>query len=237
LNIRSWTFDYDPATAGAPLALLATPILLTLWRYEGMARNYDARFGTGTSGTTPGLSAYLYEFGAFFVLMFVVPVLLLRRRPRRSLAELGLGWGGSPRAAVLTVLAAAFVVVPMAWLAAGMPAVRETYPLFRALFQQPALVLPYEAAYVLLFYVAWEAFFRGYLLFTLEAEYGAAAAILIQTMASCLVHIGHPESEILGAIPAGIVFGMIALRTRSIWPTFLLHATLGVLTDLFVLAR
>ena len=54
-------------------------------------------------------------------------------------------------------------------------------------------------------------------------------------MASSLLHIGKPEGEILGAIPIGLLFGWFALRTRSIWYGWAVHASIGVLTDLFIL--
>jgi sensor histidine kinase regulating citrate/malate metabolism len=49
--------------------------------------------------------------------------------------------------------------------------------------------------------------------------------------------VGTDDGEIIGSIFVGILFGAIALRTRSIWYTFILHASLGILTDLFVIWR
>jgi membrane protease YdiL (CAAX protease family) len=60
-------------------------------------------------------------------------------------------------------------------------------------------------------------------------------AILIQTISSSLIHLGKPEGEILGSIIVGIIFGAIAIRTRSFLYVFILHATIGVLTDIFIL--
>lgn len=220
---------------GVYVALLAAPILLTVWRYRGQAANFLTWTGEGRGDDLQQLYAYLWQFGSFFALMFLLPIAAFRGKPRRPLVELGLGPPGGARALWLTLLAIPLVVGPIAWFGAKMPEVRAEYPMLHLLGSRPDFVLAYEAAYVLLYYVAWEFFFRGYLLFTLEGEYGGFAAVLIQTISSCLVHIGKPEGEILGSIPVGILFGVIALRTRSIWPTFLLHASLGVMTDLFVL--
>jgi membrane protease YdiL (CAAX protease family) len=46
-----------------------------------------------------------------------------------------------------------------------------------------------------------------------------------------LLHVGHPLSETLGAIPFGLALGVLALRTRSILPGLLLHAAIGLATD------
>ncbi|HHH55016.1 MAG TPA: CPBP family intramembrane metalloprotease [Bacteroidetes bacterium] len=50
-----------------------------------------------------------------------------------------------------------------------------------------------------------------------------------------MVHIDKPEGEIFGSILAGIVLGIIAIRTKSIWYVIILHATIGILTDLFII--
>jgi len=228
---------WDDARGGALVALVAAPLLLTIWLYHGQA---SALMVASSGLACYGMSAivpYLWQFGSFFLLAGVIPATFLRGRPRRPLTAFGLGWGGSPRALRRTLLAVPLVVAPVAWLASHVPEVRAAYPMLRALHDRPDLVLPYEAAYVFVYYVAWEFFFRGWMLFTLEPAYGGAAAVLIQTAISCLAHVGKPEGEILGAIPVGILFGVIALRTRSIWPTLILHASLGVLTDLLILAR
>ena len=230
-------FGFDRARLPAYVALLSAPVLLLVWRYRGMAWHFDGLFGLGAGGATHDLWSFVYQFGAFFLLAFAVPFGLLRLVPPRTPGCLGLGRPVGTRSVWLTILLAIPIVVLIAWLGSRMPDVRGEYPMLRSLWDRSEWLLPYEAAYVLLYYVAWEAYFRGYLLFTLEGPLGGFTAVLVQTIASALVHIGKPESEALGSIPFGIVMGLIALRTRSIWPTFVLHATLGVSTDLFVLQR
>ncbi|HNR08342.1 MAG TPA: CPBP family intramembrane metalloprotease, partial [Saprospiraceae bacterium] len=90
-------------------------------------------------------------------------------------------------------------------------------------------------AYIFFYYLVWEFYFRGFLLFGLAKIYGPAAAILIQTISSCLVHLGKPEGETLGSVAAGLLFGLLALRTGSIWYGWLIHFSLGVMTDFFIL--
>ena len=103
------------------------------------------------------------------------------------------------------------------------------------LFLRPDLIFPYEAAYVLLYYTAWEFYFRGFLLFSLKDRFGAMEAVIIQTVPSCLIHLNKPPGELFGSIVVGIVFGALAVRTGSFWYGWILHAAIGVLADLFVL--
>jgi membrane protease YdiL (CAAX protease family) len=59
----------------------------------------------------------------------------------------------------------------------------------------------------------------------------------ITTALSTLHHIGHPKLEIVGAACAGVVFCIIALLTRSILYSIVIHALTGVSTDTFIYLR
>jgi membrane protease YdiL (CAAX protease family) len=50
-------------------------------------------------------------------------------------------------------------------------------------------------------------------------------------MASTMLHHGHPPIEVFGAIAAGLAWGFIAYRTRSILSGLGQHALLGIVLD------
>jgi membrane protease YdiL (CAAX protease family) len=117
------------------------------------------------------------------------------------------------------------------------------------------------AAYFFLYYVPWEFFFRGFLLFPFllaaektlgrgqrpgfdsdkDAERARgmvfAAVVFFQTIPSTMIHFGHPLSELASAVVAGLVFGALAWKTRSILPGLFLHAAMGFGTDLFIVCK
>ena len=166
--------------------------------------------------------------------MFVIPVLYVKLVLKKGLNDFGFGLGDRGLGAKILLLIP-LIIVPAIYFAAKMPDVRSEYPLAKSLISDQSHLLVYELAYVIFYYIAWEFFFRGFILFGLKDRFGAFNAVLIQTISSCLVHIGKPEGEIIGSIIVGVIFGTIALRTRSIWYVFLLHAAIGVLTDLFII--
>jgi membrane protease YdiL (CAAX protease family) len=208
-----------------PVVLLSALVLLPLWRYHGVLED---RHG-------PMDSCY-FQFVFFFAIVGVLPLLYARAIGTR-LSELGVGVGDARFGAKLVLLLIPIMVLPVTYVASGMADVRAEYPMCRALYSRRDLVIWYELAYVALFYTAWEFYFRGFMLFGLKSQLGATNAIVIQTMASSLLHIGKPAGEILGSIPIGLLFGLLALRTRSIWYGWAVHASIGVLTDLFILGR
>jgi len=217
------------------ILLLSAPLLLTLYRYHGYAEYFGKYFPSMTSLPLYDFYAHLWQFGIFFVLMLIVPFLIIKLYFKRPFSYYGLGLGDAKFGFKLVLIVIPLLIVPLIFIASKMPDVRAEYPLAKILFSRPDLIIWYQAAYAVFYYIAWEFFFRGFLLFGLKDKLGSFNANLIQTISSCLIHIGKPEGEILGSIVAGIIFGAIALRTRSIWYVFILHACIGILTDLFII--
>ncbi|RKX79816.1 MAG: hypothetical protein DRP87_01655 [Spirochaetes bacterium] len=61
------------------------------------------------------------------------------------------------------------------------------------------------------------------------------AVACVQVIPSTLLHFGHPITETLGAIPAGILFGYLVLKTRSILPGLILHGLVGIALDMSII--
>ncbi len=87
----------------------------------------------------------------------------------------------------------------------------------------------------LAYLVAYEFLFRGLLLFTLYSTLGLWPAIIITTFLYALVHIPKGSKEALGAIPFGVVLGLITIEASSIWPAFFIHVMLALSNDHFAL--
>jgi len=68
-----------------------------------------------------------------------------------------------------------------------------------------------------------ELLFRGFLLFGFSRRFGKWS-IIIQDIPYTLFHIGKPILELPYSAFAGIMFGSINYRSKSFWPSFLLHA-------------
>ena len=82
-------------------------------------------------------------------------------------------------------------------------------------------------------YIGWEFFFRGFIGFGLKKYHGWLVAITVQTTITTLLHIGKPTGELCGAAVGGILFGLIAYRTRSVLYPILIHWYLGLINTYF----
>jgi membrane protease YdiL (CAAX protease family) len=187
----------------------------------------------GASGAEVEWWGTLYQFASAFALFLLVPLLLLKFLGREKLRDLGLGLGDVKFGFWVVILGWLVLALPGGISAGGMEDFCAEYPLAKLSVESGSRFLVYQLAYGLLYYVAWEAFFRGFLQMGLRPYIGDLAAILVQTAASTLLHIGKPLGETWAALLAGFLFGALMLRMRSIWPLVLVHWGLGLLTDVF----
>jgi len=189
-------------------------------------------------------AAALTYFLSFFGLMFALPMaLVLVDGPKFGMSPETLGLQVGDWKIGLTFLAVATpILVASVILGARDPALRQQYPFSKEALKGPLRFVLYEASYVAFYYLAWEFAFRGVVLFGLLAFLpvnipGVAVAIMVQTFLSTIYHIGHPNSEVLGAFLLGLVSGAAAVATGSILYGLLFHAVVGVLNDCMAYRR
>lgn len=82
---------------------------------------------------------------------------------------------------------------------------------------------------------AWEWFFRGYLLISVQRVSNSLIAVLVQAAMFTVMHFGKPTVEVISSFFGAILLGIWALRCRSIMPCFIVHALLTTLNDVAVL--
>ena len=169
------------------------------------------------------------------VTLLLVPMALLRWVGVRP-AEAGLRVGDA-RFGLSAVAALALIAVPVLVLASGDATLQAAYPWAGAWAGERWATLAAWAAVYALYYVSFEFFYRGFVLHVARASWGAAAGIWLQVAMATLVDLGKPLPEMIAAAPASLVFGVIALRSRSVLYPALLHWVIGLTLDVAVLAR
>jgi uncharacterized protein len=230
-DIKTLFQPVSPVEKKARLILLLAPVLLTVWVYYGKRFNYSQYFNPIAS-LPADASAVIFEYIAFFVLMFCIPTLIVKLIWKQPLSEYGVQLGDW-RAGLRIVAWILPLMLLGAYTGSFDPAMQAEYPLAKSMMQSLPLFVLVEAFY-LVYYFSWEFFFRGFMQVGMQKAYGPVMAILIQTVPSVIVHIGKPFAEIFSAILAGLVFGYAAWRTRSIFFSMLLHAVVGIGTDIII---
>src|SRR5204863_4023317 len=80
-------------------------------------------------------------------------------------------------------------------------------------------------------FLSLEFFFRGFMLHGTKRSLGAHA-IWVMVVPYCMIHYRKTFAETMGAIVAGLVLGVVSLRTRSIWGGVVIHICVAVSMDL-----
>ena len=199
--------------------------------YPADERVWHAWFSAGDDVAREQLNGYLYHHAAV-LLCFTLPLLLLKPF---GIADYGLRlfapgdwrWGLK-----WTLIACVALIIPT-WISSLDPQFQAEYPLAPVAMESLPLFLLFAGSY-LLYYIGWESFFRGFIGFgMLGLGYRPFLAMMVQVALSCIIHIGKPEMELIGAIPGGIIMGVLAYRSGSLlWP-LLFHFYLGLLNTWF----
>ena len=187
-----------------------------------------------TFGPNARLYALFYWVSSCVLLYFVVPACVVRFIFRQRLTEYGLGIRGALRHYYVYIVLF-LAILPLIYSVSNSEAFQRQYPFYKAYgdSQLPTGLIYWELAYGLQFF-ALEFFFRGFMVHGLKRRMGAYA-VIVMAVPYCMIHFGKPFPETLGAIFAGLVLGMLSLRTRSIWLGVWIHVSVAWTMDLLSL--
>jgi len=200
--------------------LFGAAVLVLLFRFNRLPQSYE-RYLVGNMA------------GLLWVPMLTVFFIL------REQAD---GYGFRPaadRGVWIWVLALVLLALAGESIVARWPRYQGYYPMYRQFgLGSPnatdiRLLLYFELTYGMYLF-CWEFFFRGYMLFGMARTLGWAA-IIVQAIPFGVMHYGKPE--FLFSFIGGIVLGILAYRSRSFLPAFVLHWAASVGLDLLVLAH
>lgn len=183
-------------------------------------------------GTDPRFGKNLLStISCYFFLLFV-PCLVIVYGFRESVADYGLvskGFLADTKLGISLYL----LMLPLLILVTYFQSFQDYYPMYGGSSSDLKLLLLYELTYGL-YFIGWEFFFRGFLLFGVEKKFGLYSVFLWASLFTAM-HFGKPGPESMGAIVCAVVLGYIAYKTRSIWAGVVAHATVAVTLDLLVI--
>jgi membrane protease YdiL (CAAX protease family) len=233
---------YDGAAEAARVRqiMVVAAVLLVLGYSFGDKPFFDETFGAAVARSKrlapfADLLGYVYWSGAKLLGFGLLPMLHLRLLGGR-LAEYGLGRRPAPSAGEVpqlpwgrTYLLLLSAILPAVIAVSFTRAFQDSYPFYRQAGRSGVDFLVWEVSYLSTF-VAVEFFFRGYLLFGLRRALGSHA-LFVSMLPYCMIHVLKPAPEALGSIFAGLLLGVLALATGSLWCGVLLHVSVAVSMD------
>lgn len=215
------------------LTSIATLMMCVYWYWSRKSRVPDWFFDTMTGVTgldDPQFHATAWRHLMCLILLAIVPTVFTVITDRSTLSGLGLGIKQSGREFLL--VAGLFVLfVPVLYYISTFPGFQRQYPRIRSASAHVEIFVLFHLLY-LIKWAAWEYFFRGWMLFSFQKDFGVRA-VLISTIPFTLMHYGKPELETYSALLAGFILCWLALRARSIWPGVAIHAAVSTTLELF----
>jgi hypothetical protein len=225
-ELRLLVTGIDPVAA---LICTIAAAAYTLSHFEGSSGYFTVtllhrfHFGSFTD-----LAPDMYWLLASNVLFGLLPLLALIVL-REPLSEYGVTLGDKRFGLVLTGLFLG-VMLPIVFVISHQPAFRGTYPLNQGAARDLRHFVIWEILYVG-YFVGWEFFHRGFLLFGLRRRIGNLA-IFVAAVPFTMEHFAKPEIEAWGSFVAAIALGFLAVRARSFWYGALIHGGVALFMDL-----
>lgn len=216
------------------VVLISVPILLTISRYY--VTGIFFKYGSAGYGSSGSADFYKYTFWllADFITLFLLPWLTIRFIFKDNLNAYGIKAGEVKTGIKLSVLFVA-IMIPVVWIITTTEGFILTYPMMAEARGSWTVFFIFESG-ILIYIFAWEFFFRGFMLFGLKDKFGYYA-VFIQMIPFVLMHYGKPPAESFGAILGGLVLGILAYRTRSIYYCIITHAGIMFSIDLLSVLR
>jgi uncharacterized protein len=247
-RLRSYVLTIDDEAArdrdaqvgydrGPLVACVVSTLALVFMEYSSertLARWLYALDPSLYSPRTARLAELSLWIGVRLVGFFVLPALAIRLLLRARVVDSGLRLGalGSHFWPYLVLFA---LVLPCLVLAAQRPEFTSYYPFYKHAGESWLDLGLWELLYASHF-VALEFFFRGFWLEACRRSLGSHA-VFVAVAPYCMIHFTKPLLEVLAAIPAGIVLGLLAMRARSIWGGAALHVGVAWTMDALALAK
>ena len=226
---------------------VSTAIILTLNKYLGdtqflksfllsvgfikQANTLDSLFITSSNALFNKLIYWAVVTIFFYV---VPPFIIIKLIFKEKLSSFGLGIKEAFSDYKLYIIML-LVMIPVIFLCSKNVNFQNNYPFYRlsngeSLTQH---LIIWEIVYCFQFF-ALEFFFRGFLLHGIKNRFGFYS-IFVMIIPYCMIHFGKPFPETLVSIIAGIVLGLLSLKSKRIWLGVLIHCSIALFMDFFAL--
>ncbi len=180
------------------------------------------------------LLSYVWWTGWHVVGYVLLPFLCVKYILKTSFSDLGWRWEETHKhwsGYILLITPILFFIFLVSFRSDFL----QHYPFYKLAHRSWFDLIAWESLYLLQF-LCLEFFFRGYILNALRPAMGANA-IWVMCVPYLMIHFPKLWLEATGAILFGLFLGLLALRSRSIWGGFFVHAGIAVTMDIASLLR
>lgn len=125
------------------------------------------------------------------------------------------------------LIALTILLVPLNLVASRQVNTQRMYPQIRDRKWGAGTLVPSTLTWIL-YLIAYEWLFRGFLFFASLEVMSIWAAVFVNVVIYALAHIPKGKREVIGAVPLGIVLCIATYQTNSIWVPVIAHIILAL---------
>lgn len=173
----------------------------------------------------------IYWSGVVIIFYLLPPFILIKLVFKQNFSDYGLKLKGAFKDYKLYLLMLCFMI-PLVLYFSHTQSFQDRYPFYNVSKNEsffPNLIV-WELVYFIQFF-ALEFFFRGFMLHGTKQTFGFYS-VFVMTIPYCMIHFGKPFPETIAAIVAGIVLGVLSLKSRSIWLGVASHYSVAITMDI-----
>ncbi len=166
-----------------------------------------------------------------FIFFGLIPLIIFYSFQNISFQEYGINLHNLYRSLIWVGIFAPLIVLGNYFMTGKMPNL-QNYPQIR-IKNWNTRWLSINFITWLIYLFAYEAFFRGLLLFSFYYTFGATTAIIVNIILYLLAHLPKGTKEMIGSVPFGLILCIITLNTGSFMAAFLIHGIMAISYDFF----
>lgn len=205
-------------------------IIAMFWAVIGFAAYYFLAHKKSASGKLREVLAQRY-WGVIF--MGLVTVLFILLFLKKSPGEFGLGFTFLHAPPWWTFLALPVILIA-SYFQASSPANLAVYPQVRENTWSRATLIKSALSWIA-FLVAYEFFFRGYILYASLELMEPWSAIALNCALYGFAHFYKGPGETFGAIAVGVLLCYLTILTGNIWGAVIIHSVMALSNEWFSL--
>ena len=213
-------------------------LMLCVHHYYGTGRFFRKVLGPWllASQDISYLSCLYWSVTSWFTYLLIPLVAItVVSRMRRDQAPVTTGLGIGDWRMGLTCCAIFYgVMLPLLAFVAFTGDFQGKYPLCDDATRSTTHFVIYELFFAL-YFIAWEYFWRGFLIFGLEKKFGFWT-IFVSMLPFVVAHWPKPALEAMSSILGGLALGYLAWRTRSIWYGWFIHSATAITLEVIIVA-
>lgn len=215
------------------IAIIGVAVAFMLYFFISEAKIVKDKF-TKSYGKDKSLTYFVYFQRMLGVFCFgILPLLLLLFFSNKNLNYYGVNINNIDTS-IYWILGLSPILIIMNFFNSKKPDNLSLYPQIRTKRWSVNILILSSLTWVA-YLLAYEFMFRGFLLFVSLQYLGVWPAIALNISIYSLVHVPKGMKEAIGALPLGIVLGIITVQTSSILLAFVVHIVLALSNEWFSL--